>query len=164
MLFSILYEMNVFYQPTEPTVDGIHVLFSSKRFEASRYMPRSGPQSSVVPFHPALKQKPKSEARSQSWRNLAHCIEYRIVDSLSNFSHRSFNYTEFQLGQMSARTVRMRLLLRSVNHRRRRGLNKCFYAMSILVAIFTFLIVFGVIGHRKTIKETSLPAESNNCK
>jgi hypothetical protein len=49
-------------------------------------------------------------------------------------------------------------LLRLINHRK--GL-KCFYAMSILVATVTFLHVFGVNDHLKTLMET-LP--ERNCK
>jgi hypothetical protein len=52
-------------------------------------------------------------------------------------------------------------LLRLANHRN--GL-KCFYGMSIFVATFTFLHVFGVIDHLKTIMETSSPGQSHNCK
>jgi hypothetical protein len=52
-------------------------------------------------------------------------------------------------------------LLRLVNHRN--GLKKCFYAMSILVAVFTFLLIFGVIDLLKTIMGTS-SAKSHNCK
>jgi hypothetical protein len=59
---------------------------------------------------------------------------------------------------MNAGSRCLACLLRLANHRN--GL-KCFYAMSILVATVTFLHVFGVIDHLKTLMET-LPEQ--NCK
>jgi hypothetical protein len=125
-------------------------------------MPRSSPVSS--------KSKPqKSKEEEDNFGNIIKRVFYTSNSREQFCSTTEFIYHSIVIvGMFGFRKLfvimneRMGCLLRLVNQLN--GLKQCFYAMSILVAVFTFLLIFGVIDHLKTIMGTSSLAQSHNCK
>jgi hypothetical protein len=129
-------------------------------------MPRSSPVSSKTKTQKSKEEEDNigiiikrvfytSSSRQQFCSSKAGFIYHSIDCCIGMFGFRKL----FVIRNAGSRCLAC--LLRLANHRN--GL-KCFYGMSILVATFTFLHVFGVIDHLKTLMGTSSPAQSHNCK